>query len=104
MIDWARISELEEEVGAEDFTEIAALFLAEVGEALTSLPEPLTGPEARDAFHGLKGSALNLGFARMAELCAAAEADPASADVPGIRMAFAESRQALDARFPDLAA
>ena len=37
MIDWARVSELLDEVGAEDFDEVVELFLEEVDEAIVAL-------------------------------------------------------------------
>ena len=37
MIDWARVSELRHEVGAEDFDEVVELFLEEVDEAIAAL-------------------------------------------------------------------
>ena len=37
MIDWARVSELRDEVGAEDFDEVVELFLEEVEEAIAAL-------------------------------------------------------------------
>ena len=37
MIDWTRVSELRDEVGAEDFDEVVELFLEEVDEAIKIL-------------------------------------------------------------------
>ena len=37
MIDWASVSELRDEVGAEDFDEVVELFLEEVDEAIIAL-------------------------------------------------------------------
>jgi hypothetical protein len=37
MIDWACVSELRDEVGAEDFDEVVELFLEEVDEAIVAL-------------------------------------------------------------------
>ena len=75
MIDWNRIDELRGEVGEEDFAQIAALFLAEMEAVVASLPatEAAAMP---DLLHGLKGSAMNLGFADLAGLCAAGETRP----------------------------
>ena len=39
MIDWARVSELRDEVGAEDFDVVVELFLEEVDEALAALSD-----------------------------------------------------------------
>ena len=70
MIDWARVEELREEIGPESFSEVAELFLEEVGTAMTAL-----GPRhsLEQDLHFLKGSALNLGFAAFSELCAEGE-------------------------------
>ena len=37
MIDWARVSELRDEVGAEDYDDVVELFLEEVDEAIVAL-------------------------------------------------------------------
>jgi len=70
VIDWARVEELREEIGPESFSEVAELFLEEVGTAMTAL-----GPRhsLEQDLHFLKGSALNLGFAAFSELCAEGE-------------------------------
>lgn len=73
MIDWQRVGELRDEVGAEDFHEVVDLFLEEVDEIierLTKSPDP-TAYEAD--LHFLKGSALNLGFRDFGALCANGE-------------------------------
>ena len=104
MIDWSRVDELRDEVGEEDFEEIATLFLGELADAVDELAG-LSDPAAlRDGYHGLKGAALNLGFAEVAKLAAAAESDPASADLAPIREACTASADALRARHPGLAA
>lgn len=69
MIDWSRAKELREEVGAEEFEEVVELFLEEVDEVVARLrasPDPNTYEED---LHFLKGSALNLGFAALGDLC-----------------------------------
>lgn len=68
-VDWSRITELQQEVGEEAFTEIATVFLEEVDEVigrLKSKPDPAL--LAQD-MHFLKGCALNLGFSDMASHC-----------------------------------
>lgn len=77
MIDWTRVAELKDEIGEEDFADVVALFLEEVGEVVARLrstpaPDQDRAQLERD-MHFLKGSALNLGFAELARLCAAAE-------------------------------
>lgn len=73
MIDWTRVAELKDEVGADDFSEVVELFLEEADEVvnrLTSHPDETT---LEADLHSLKGSALNLGFAEFATLCATGE-------------------------------
>ncbi len=73
MIDWTRVRELREEIGADDFGEVVDLFLEEADEViarLSAMPEEETGA----ALHFLKGMALNLGFADVARLCQQGEA------------------------------
>jgi HPt (histidine-containing phosphotransfer) domain-containing protein len=68
MIDWGRVAELRAEIGEDSFGEVIALFLEETDEVTGRLSA--TAPEAlgRD-LHFLKGSALNLGFAELGQLC-----------------------------------
>ena len=73
MIDWQRVADLREEVGEEDFAEVAELFLEEVAEGLGDLTPDGTSEEVQAQLHALKGSALNLGFSEFAGLCAALE-------------------------------
>lgn len=76
MINWAKILELRDEVGAEDFDEVVELFLEEVDETIATL-----GAEGRSVehdLHFLKGSALNLGFEAFSDLCRAGEAAAAN--------------------------
>ena len=71
MINWERVAELQEEVGAEDFEEVMEIFLEEVEEALERLESQHSG--TTETLHFLKGSALNLGFEKLALLCKEAE-------------------------------
>lgn len=73
MIDWDRVNELRDEIGEEDFAEVAEIFLEEVDEAIAQLPSVTGAPALADAFHFLKGSALNLGFQELSRLCHDAE-------------------------------
>jgi hypothetical protein len=59
MIDWARVNELKNDLGAGDFGEIIDLFLEEVEEVIDRLrrfPDP---GSLEQELHFLKGSALN---------------------------------------------
>lgn len=97
MIDWARVSELRDDIGAEDFAQVAVLFLEEVEGVLETLHD--TGPPEAlaDRFHFLKGGALNIGFSRLAELCDLAErvavsGEPCTAPIARLRQAYADSK------------
>lgn len=104
MIDWDRIEELRGELGDEDFSEIASMFLDEIVETVSALQGIGDPPSLRDAYHGLKGSALNLGFAELARLCAEAEKAPGTADIAAIREACRAGTEMLRARHPGIAA
>ena len=77
ILDSAVLTELEM-LGAEVVNEIVELFIADVPQRLTKLQHAIAA-RAGDAIlreaHGLKGSALGIGAARLAELCAAIEHD-----------------------------
>jgi HPt (histidine-containing phosphotransfer) domain-containing protein len=81
MIDWGRVKELRDEIGADDFGEVVALFLEEADEVIARIA-PTLGAKALEAdLHFLKGAALNLGFADLAALCQEGERRAASGDV-----------------------
>lgn len=73
MIDWGRVNELREEVGPEAFAEVVEIFLEEVDENIQRLRAEVVPETFRADMHFLKGSALNLGFADFATLCAEGE-------------------------------
>lgn len=97
MIDWSRVNELVEEIGAEDFDEVVTLFLEEVGTAITALESAATDPvQVEEQMHFLKGAALNLGFESLARLCmkgekAAAENRPDVVSPGEVRDCFTAS-------------
>ncbi len=73
MIDWKRVTDLRDEIGAQEFDEVVELFLEEVETMMSRLrerPDPATFEED---MHFLKGCAINLGFRRFAQLCLAGE-------------------------------
>jgi len=72
LIDWHRVDELRGEVGAEDFGEVADLFLEEVAEVVARLRKGKAASYAAD-LHFLKGSALNLGFRKLGTICSDGE-------------------------------
>ena len=69
MIDWNRVADLRAEIGDESFAEVAEIFLEESDDVVAGMPELVAAPDQARALHFLKGSALNLGFEDLAELC-----------------------------------
>ena len=105
MIDWPRVMELREEVGAEDFNEVVDLFLDEVQEVITRLRNDPDPAQFEADFHFLKGSALSLGFAALSALCETGESRSAAGqDVSGEFQAlfscYADSRAYFLAELP----
>jgi histidine phosphotransfer protein HptB len=97
MVDWARVRELQDEIGAEDFGEVVNLFLEEadsVVEQLLAAPE-LTQIEG--LLHFLKGSSVNLGLATLARMCAdgerrSAAGNPQDVDLAAVAACYARSK------------
>ncbi len=84
MIDWTRVTALRDEIGADDFEEVVELFVEEVDALVARLRRDGKTHALEEDMHFLKGSALNLGFATLSELCEAGEyaaARGAGADV-----------------------
>src|SRR5690606_16806014 len=73
LIDMARLQELMEEIGGEDLSAIADMFLDETDGAITRIIRSESGPELGEDLHFLKGCALNLGLAALAGICHDAE-------------------------------
>lgn len=69
MIDWQRVAELRDEIGEDDFAEVVEIFLEEVESSLEALKNAPGEENLCDVMHFLKGSALNLGFSALGELC-----------------------------------
>ncbi|MCX7889957.1 MAG: Hpt domain-containing protein [Rhodobacteraceae bacterium] len=91
-MDWTRIATLRDEIGADDLPEVVALFLDEAAEVVHRIGSGATdGAVLAADLHSLKGTALNLGFDRVAALCRAAEPLAAAGRGAEIdRMAIAE--------------
>ncbi len=87
MIDWSRVKELKDEVGQEDFMEVAEMFLEEVDEVVERLQANPNPDCLKDDMHFLKGSALNLGFAEMGVFCQKSEQAATTGDIDGIDIA-----------------
>ncbi|MEV8467963.1 Hpt domain-containing protein [Fluviibacterium sp. DFM31] len=72
-MDWARLDELRDEVGAEALDEIVEMFMAEIEDLATKLrTQPDMATLGAD-LHFLRGAALNLGFTPLAEACQTGE-------------------------------
>ncbi|MFD2738390.1 Hpt domain-containing protein [Sulfitobacter aestuarii] len=99
MIDWTRIAQLQQEVGADDFAEVVELFLGEAEEVSQRLAETAEPARLAADLHFLKGSALTLGFTALAELCRDAEEQVAQNRqgkvLTAIRSCHSASRQAF---------
>ncbi len=96
MINWTKVEELKNDIGAEDFEEIVEVFLSEVEEELDKLPDK-TLSELESSLHFLKGSALNLGFAEFSVLCQEGETKSAQGsaqdvDIDAILASYAASK------------
>ena len=74
MIDWTRVTALREEVGDEDFAMIVDIFRDEVDEVIARLRAAPDAGRIEEDLYFLKGSALNLGFAALGNLCHEGEA------------------------------
>lgn len=98
MIEWSRIDELRDEIGAEDFEEVVSLFLSEVEERLQILAPDKPVDQSEEDLHFLKGSALNLGFRRLAALCQTGESTtaqgqpPTESELQAVQSCYLESR------------
>ncbi|QYK41685.1 MAG: Hpt domain-containing protein [Paracoccaceae bacterium] len=91
MIDWSRLEELTAEIGTDAVTEVVALFLDEADGVAARLPETL--PDSVEGeLHFLKGAALNLGFTYLAQLCAAGERSPYTADLDAVVECYRQSK------------
>jgi HPt (histidine-containing phosphotransfer) domain-containing protein len=100
-VDWARLEELRAEVGAEALDEIIDMFVMEMTELVDKL-RSAPDPDMLEAdLHFLRGSALNLGFAPLAEVCQTAElqsrrGDPAQVDLSVIIRTYESCLGALN--------
>ncbi|WP_102224145.1 Hpt domain-containing protein [Acidimangrovimonas sediminis] len=73
MIDWTRVETLFDEIGGEDFCEVVQIFLEETDGVVARLETDPDPARYEEELHFLKGSALNLGFTEMAQLCQTGE-------------------------------
>jgi histidine phosphotransfer protein HptB len=106
MIDWSRIGELRDDIGAEDFKEVVELFLEEVDEVISRLKTKADHRRLEQDLHFLKGSALNLGFTAFSDLCQEGERKSAcgqarDVDIAKIVSAFERSKSLFESRIQD---
>ncbi len=102
-VDWDRLNELKNDIGEEDFADVAILFVAELQETLSGMTA--TGAAAED-FHFLRGSAANLGFKALVDACTTAEATCKAGSVPdvdAVKSAFELALAEMSGQMPDLA-
>jgi HPt (histidine-containing phosphotransfer) domain-containing protein len=100
MIDWKRVAELRDEIGADGFVEVADMFLEEAEGAVRALLRGVTAEEVEGQLHFLKGSALNLGLSELAAICQdgermAAAGEGALVDVTLVASVWRASRASL---------
>jgi len=100
MIDWKRVAELREEIGADGFVEVADMFLDEADGAVQALVTGLPAEEVEGQLHFLKGSALNLGLSELAAICQegerkAAAGQGAAVDTAQVAAIYRASRARL---------
>ncbi|WP_374397309.1 Hpt domain-containing protein [Tabrizicola sp.] len=100
MIDWKRVAELKEEIGADGFVEVADMFLDEAEGAVCALMAGLAPDEVEGQLHFLKGSALNLGLSDLAAICQegerrAAAGQGATVDTAQVAAIWRASRASL---------
>lgn len=83
MIDWDRVIELRDEVGADEFEPVLELFIDEVEHLVMQLSAD--DPAQLERYlHFLKGSAWNLGFTDFGARCAEIETRAASGNLAGV--------------------
>jgi HPt (histidine-containing phosphotransfer) domain-containing protein len=87
VIDWDRVQELKDEIGDDDFAEVAEMFIAEVEEVIDRLKTSPDPARYEEDLHFLKSSALNLGFSRLSALCHAGERKAAAGEAARVDFA-----------------
>lgn len=105
MIDWNRLHSLRQDIGDEDFADVAFLFVAEMTERLDRLAaDPASASEAD--FHFLRGAAANMGLAAMVEACRTAELACLASnppDIAAVANCFSASLAAIATDIPGIA-
>ncbi|WP_431297747.1 Hpt domain-containing protein [Tabrizicola sp. BL-A-41-H6] len=106
MIDWNRVEQLRDEIGADDFLDVAGMFLEEADQTIELLSAGPPPGQIGSLLHFLKGSALNLGLADLARLCQDGEKLALSGDADQfdrghLTAVYTASRAAFIARLPN---
>ena len=106
MIDWSRVIELRDEVGAEDLEEVVELFLEEVEATLSDLSPDADAKTLAEQMHFLKGSSLNLGFSDLAQICAdgernAGDGNCGAINLEDVQTCYAQSKTTFLANLSD---
>ncbi len=103
MIDWDRLNALIDDVGADTLGEVLAVFIDEMDAEVRQLPAINDATALANALHTLKGTAANLGFVALADLCTDGEDRLRTDDQPPefpalahhVRTTYAASRTEL---------
>ena len=99
MIDWTRINELRDEIGADGFDEVVDMFLEEADEVIARLTSGGLAKSLEADLHFLKGAALNLGFDELATLCQDGEQRAAFGEadfnITAVKHCYTTSKSAL---------
>jgi histidine phosphotransfer protein HptB len=105
MIDWTKLHDLRADIGEKDFSDLAHLFVTEMGERLALLATMPHKATVED-FHFLRGGAANLGLSAMVAACHAAETAcraGATPDISAVVDAFGVAVSAIQTELPDIA-
>lgn len=86
MIHWARVLELRDEIGEDDFGEVVDLFLEEVEEVIDRLRQGAELTQLEQDLHFLKGSALSFGFSGFSHLCQVGEQKSAQGNAETVNL------------------
>ncbi|MCI2400045.1 Hpt domain-containing protein [Aliiroseovarius subalbicans] len=103
MISWDRVNELRDEIGEEDFAEVAEMFLEEVEQVIDRLRRDPKPELFEQDLHFLKSSSLNLGFEALSKLCHDGERQAATGHADNVQLGpvfetYAASKQAFATR------
>ncbi|WP_284324514.1 Hpt domain-containing protein [Cypionkella aquatica] len=95
------MNDLRSEIGNDDFAEVVAMFLEEADEVIGRIAKTREAKALEADLHFLKGAALNLGFAQLANLCQDGERRAASGDtkidLAQVASSYQASKRALRA-------